>query len=252
VAAAVLHVRSTAWEYARPRANVDAWLAGFAGLDEDEHGNVERFNRCAIPVMLLANGRTDEALEQVARYERSAPGDPGYRAFAQEVRAFVSSGAPMPEPSAEAFSYVGALNERSEVLQAELEALQAAGRDRDARSIAREWRGVAVVLGRLVRDRHAGRANTLAGWSPVALDADAQPVLDAAYDNADAYVLDTAFIDVTLTHSGTGMDVLIGDRHIGQITGVHATPGVVRGRVVRKRLPRRVELIVQTAQHEHE
>src|SRR5204863_5832393 len=70
VAVAVWHVRSTAVEYARPRANVDAWLAGFAGLDEDEDGNVEPFNRCAIPVMLLANGRTDEALEQVARYER--------------------------------------------------------------------------------------------------------------------------------------------------------------------------------------
>jgi len=103
---AATRVRATALRFARPRANVDAWMAGMTALGEDDGERRDLFHEpWVFPVMLLANGRVDDALALLAANEDALPDKLGYRDFAGDVRAFIASGAGAPPPSPEGFAY---------------------------------------------------------------------------------------------------------------------------------------------------
>lgn len=108
-------------------ADLDGWLAAYATIGRDDPAVLSM----EVPVMLVAHGRTREAIERLDEARRDpAPRTPELLALADRVERFVRSGAPLPTDGAELVGMAEERDRRAAAATAERKArLEAARRE---------------------------------------------------------------------------------------------------------------------------
>jgi hypothetical protein len=221
------YLAELALPWAQEHANLEAWRTATEG--ESQGDGDERYGR-AIPAMLVAQGRPEDALAWLSRLTRggSADHDPDQRAFELRLRAFVADGAVLPESGAELFA-------PPPLPEVDPSLFEDAGRDAFFAAMEEELRstpawsqwkytgGLALRGIRAVRelfdDEPTRRSFAGARWRSVAYRAEDEAFLAAAFAGAGRPVASRVDLELTLRPVGSeAVDVVLGGRVVGRLT----------------------------------
>lgn len=261
---AATYLADVALPWAQEHANLTAWRTAME--DESQGDGDEREGR-AIPAMLVAQGRPEEALAWLSRSTRggSADHDPDQRAFELRLRAFVADGTVLPESGAELFV-------PPPLPEVDPSLFEDAGRDVFFAAMEEEFRSTSVLshwkhvgglalrgigaVRELLDDEPARLTFAERRWRSVAYRPENEAFLAAAFAGAGRPIADRVELELTLRSVGdaeTGaVDVVLGGRTVGRLTAgdlhadVEALPvGPVAARLTQKPREPRYLLEVQ-------
>lgn len=219
------YLSQVALPWAQAHANLADWL------EEMERDALELPSVAgrSIPAMLVAQGRPDEALEQLDRFGGGR--DPGQRAFVRRLRAFVADGSVLPESGAELFvpppppEFDPSLFEDAgrdaffAAMEEELRSTSVWSHWKYAGGVA--LRGIGAV--RELLDDEPGRLTFAERrWRSVAYRPEDEAFLAAAFTGAGRPVASRVELELMLRSVGDAeaeaADVVLGGRVVGRLT----------------------------------
>ncbi|WP_026910732.1 hypothetical protein [Patulibacter minatonensis] len=215
----VAHAQDVVLPWTRAHAGLDAWRAEMSTLHDDDDPDGE-----LVPTMLLAHGRTDEAVAELDRLDALIGGEDraDQQEFSRRFRAFVADGTEIPATAGALFvrSPIPELTGPFAKDELKEDFLRAKAAELARSSSLHRWAHVGGQLrrgvGALAALRDADRAAQVfdARWRSVPYAPEDEPTLAGAFASAGRAAADRVDLEVDLRPVDGGAEVRVAGRPV--------------------------------------